>query len=240
VRLAVDAVRDGRADAWVSIGHTGAVLAAATLTLGRLGGVTRAAVAVVIPGTAHDVVLLDVGGSVDISAEVLAQFGQLGRAYAIALGLSEAPRVGLLSIGTEPGKGDALRKEADALLRAAEYEYVGFVEGRDIAVGGPADVIVVDGFTGNVVLKALEGAAVNVGSALATLTGDETAAASVAAHYLSGSKAGAVLLGVNGITVLGHGGSTADEVTACIDLAVRLARHDLVGRTRQVLSEGSR
>ena len=239
VHGAVTAVREGTADAWVSIGHTGAVLTAATLTLGRLHGVTRAAVAVVIPGTAHDVVLLDVGGSLDVSAEVLAQFGELGRAYAIALGLNAAPRVGLLSIGTEPGKGDALRKEADALLRTADVGYVGFVEGRDIAAGGPADVIVVDGFTGNVVLKALEGAAVNVAHALAKVTGEKEAASVVAANYLSGSKAGAVLLGVNGITVLGHGGSTADEVGACIDLAVRLARHDLVGRTRQLLSGGS-
>ena len=239
VHGAVTAVREGTADAWVSIGHTGAVLTAATLTLGRLHGVTRAAVAVVIPGTAHDVVLLDVGGSLDVSAEVLAQFGDLGRAYAIALGLNASPRVGLLSIGTEPGKGDALRKEADALLRTADVGYVGFVEGRDIAAGGPADVIVVDGFTGNVVLKALEGAAINVAHALAKVTGEKEAASVVAANYLSGSKAGAVLLGVNGITVLGHGGSTADEVGACIDLAVRLARHDLVGRTRQLLSGGS-
>jgi glycerol-3-phosphate acyltransferase PlsX len=229
-------VRDRRAHATVSIGHTGAALAAATFSLGRLPGVTRAAVAVVVPALAHDVVLLDAGGTPDATGELLAQFARTGAAFAAAIGLSEDPRVGLLTIGTEVGKGDQLRRSADALLRELPLRYVGGVEGRDVALGGAADVIVTDGFTGNVVLKALEGAVDVAAERIGAAYADPGPARAVVRTMSIGSHAGAVLLGVDGISVVGHGASDADEVAACVRLAARAARHDLVARTSVALA----
>ncbi|MCZ7536722.1 MAG: phosphate acyltransferase [Acidimicrobiia bacterium] len=154
----VDAVRDGRAGSMVSAGNTGAAMAAALLRLGRIPGVARPAIAVPIPvpGSDHPQLLVDAGATVDCRPEWLAQFAVLGVEYArVGLGLDE-PRVGLLSNGEEPGKGDTLRKEAAALL-AEVKGYCGNVEGRDLAREG-VDVVVTDGFTGNVALKTLEGA----------------------------------------------------------------------------------
>jgi glycerol-3-phosphate acyltransferase PlsX len=240
VRVAADLVRDRRAHATVSIGHTGAALAAATFSLGRLPGVTRAAVAVLVPGLDHDVVLLDAGGTPDATPELLAQFARTGSAFATAIGLSDTPRVGLLTIGTEIGKGDQLRRSADVLLRDLPIHYIGGVEGRDVALGGPADVIVTDGFTGNVVLKALEGA-VDVAAARIGAAYDDPAPAHAAIRDLAvGAHAGAVLLGVDGISVVGHGASDADEVAACVRLAARAARHDLVARTSAAFASSVR
>jgi glycerol-3-phosphate acyltransferase PlsX len=235
VQVAAALVRDGHAHACVSIGHTGASLAAATLTLGRLPGVSRAAVAVVVPAIEHPVVLLDVGGTVDATPELLAQFALTGSAFAAALGLSSEPTVGLLTIGSEPGKGDALRRLSHEVLLDQPVRYIGPVEGDDVAVGGPADVIVTDGFTGNVVLKALEGAARNTAERIAREYADPEPALEVARSFAIGTHAGAVLLGIDGISVVGHGASNADEVAAYVALAARSARNGLVARTAERL-----
>ena len=158
VRVAALLVRDGRADAFVSVGSTGATVSAAVLTLGRLAGVEPPRARGGRPAETGPLVLLDVGASVDPTADLLAQFALAGSALAqVRLGLA-APRVGLLTIGEEFGKGDRLRKQADALLATLPVRYVGSV-GRDVPRGGVADVVVTDAFTGNVLTKGLEGAA---------------------------------------------------------------------------------
>ncbi|MGB8649100.1 MAG: phosphate acyltransferase [Mycobacteriales bacterium] len=213
IRVAHRQVRDGLADAAVSVGSTGAALAASVLTLGRL--TPRPALAVLVPAVAGPLVLLDVGASCDATAEQLVQHAVLGAAYAQAqLGLDD-PAVALLNVGQEPGKGDQVRKDAHALLTAAPLRFVGNVEGHDVTLGGKADVIVVDGFTGNVLLKGIEGASLRAG-----------------AHDLPSS---AVLLGVDGVTVVGHGAAQAESVAGCLRAAAAAVRDGLVPRLRTAL-----
>ncbi|MDX6201360.1 MAG: phosphate acyltransferase [Frankiales bacterium] len=221
VRAAARLVRDGAADGCVSIGATGATVAAARVTLGRVRGVSRPPLAVVVPALAHPVVLLDVGAGTDATATVMTQYCLAGAAYAKArLGLDK-PRIGLLSVGTEPGKGDALRRRAGdhlaSVLAARGLDYVGNVEGSDVPLGGPADVVVTDGFTGNVLLKGLEGA-------FGLFAGLSRQAAghngSQPAGFRPEQVSGALLLGVKGVVVVGHGASDGAAVAACIRLAV--------------------
>jgi glycerol-3-phosphate acyltransferase PlsX len=221
VRVAARLVRDGQADATVSAGSTGAAMAAAVFTLGRLTGMTRPAVAVVVPAAAHPVVLLDAGANVDCEPSLLAQFALAGAAYAsVRLGL-DSPRVALLSNGEEPGKGDDLRKRAYDLLADLPIDFVGNVEGHDVPLGGRADVVVTDGFTGNVLLKGLEGALRMAGAG-------------------SGGRAdtepgGAVLLGVKGVSVVAHGSSSPRAIASAVLLAAGTARDGLVPRTAAAL-----
>jgi glycerol-3-phosphate acyltransferase PlsX len=224
VRVAARLVRDGAAQASVSVGSTGAAMAAALFTLGRLPGMTRPALAVLLPAWNSPVVLLDVGAGVEATPDLLAQFALAGAAYATArLDLAE-PRVGLLSLGEESGKGDPLRKEAAAVLGRLPIRFVGNVEGYDAALGGRADVAVTDGFTGNVLLKGMEGTYRLV---LNTLGLPEDAAGALSPERLGG----AVLLGVNGVVVIGHGASGPRAVCSCIGLAARVVREGLVERT---------
>ena len=164
---AAEAVRDGKASAMISAGNTGATMASALLRFGRITGVARPAIATPIPvpgGT--PTVLLDAGANAEVQAEWLVQFAVMGSVYATQRFGVKNPRVGLLSIGEEPGKGDTLRKEAFELLSAAPYiNFIGNVEGRDLMTDD-VDVVVTDGFTGNVVLKTLEGALKTVIGAL--------------------------------------------------------------------------
>jgi glycerol-3-phosphate acyltransferase PlsX len=219
VRVAARLVRDGDADATVSTGSSGAALAAALFTLGRLPGVTRPAIAVVIPTDNGRVVLVDAGANPDAGPDLLAQFALTGAAYATSLGI-ERPRVGLLNIGTEPGKGDDLRRAAYDALAALPVDFVGNVEGHDLALGGRADVVVTDGFTGNVALKTLEGA-LTMGNA--ALDPDRIG--------------GALLLGVDGVAVLGHGSSSPRAVAACVGLAADAVRDGLLPRLRETLAD---
>jgi glycerol-3-phosphate acyltransferase PlsX len=221
IRAASRLVRDGQADACVSIGATGATVAAARTSLGRVRGVSRPPLAVVIPALAHPVVLLDVGAGTDATATVMTQYCIAGVAYARArLGL-EHPRVGLLSVGAEPGKGDALRRRAGdhlaSALSARGIDYVGNVEGSDVPLGGPADVIVTDGFTGNVLLKGLEGA-FGLFAGISRRDGETGTVAPLGALRPE-QVSGALLLGVKGVVVVGHGASDGPAVAACIRLA---------------------
>jgi len=213
-RLVREGSANGGADAAVSVGPTGAVLAGAVLTLGRL--TTRPAVAAVLPTPRGDVVLLDVGATSDSTPEQLAAQAVAGSAYAAVLGVAE-PRVGLLNVGAEPGKGDQLRRDAYALLERAPVRFVGNVEGHDVIQGGPADVVVTDGFTGNVLLKGIEGA---------LLAQDPHRELSRAA----------LLLGVDGLSVVGHGASRAEDVAAIVLQAAALARDGLMPRLRTALT----
>ena len=246
VRVAARLVRDGAADAVVSIGSTGALLAAAVFTVGRLRGIARPALAVVIPARAGPLVFLDAGASADATPALLAQFALAGAALAqVRLGLPD-PRVGLLTIGEESGKGDVLRKQADALLAALPVRYVGSVEGRDVPHGGVADVVVTDGFTGNVLAKGLEGAASMLTEVLCeafTSTPERRAAAGellpvlfeVTDRMSPDAFGGGFLLGVKGVCVAGHGASSPRAVASCVAVAAQAVREGLIPRLTEAL-----
>lgn len=231
VIIAARAVRDGRADAWVSVGHTGAAVAASVLTCGRIPGMTRAGIAVVLPALANPVVLLDAGATMDASPDALAQFAVAGWCYAQSLGIAR-PIVGLLTIGSEPGKGDDLRREAECLLadRLAEagIDYAGPVEGHDVVAGRRAQVVVTDGFTGNVLLKGIEGAVAWSAERMGRAYGNPIPARRVMREVATGEFAGGMLLGVSAVTVVGHGAGRAAEIAACVRLAARAARGGVV------------
>jgi glycerol-3-phosphate acyltransferase PlsX len=212
VRAGVAAIAEGRAHALVSAGMSGATVTAATLGLGRLPGVRKPALAALLPSQLNPVVLLDAGASPELSTAVLVQHAALGAGYATrVLGLA-APRIGLLSIGTEPGKGDRARRAADEALRAGQPGYVGTVEGGDVPLGGPADVVVTDGFTGNVLLKGIEGAFALAGGVAPPRQVPRAAA----------------LLGIAGTVVVCHGAATGAGLASGIALAVRLHQTNLV------------
>ncbi len=240
------AVKDGRAEGFFSAGNTGACMAAATLVMGRISGVSRPAIATVIPASAHPLVLLDVGANADVKPDMLVQFAAMGTAYAQAVLDVEAPSVALLNIGEEPTKGSMLAQEAYELLLARTPGFIGNVEGRDVSAG-TADVIVTDGFTGNVVLKVLEGLSkmlfTEVKSAL-TASVVTRIAASVVAPSIRALKhkldpeayGGAPLLGVSGVCIIGHGSSNAVAVSNGIAAAAKAVRGDLTGRIAEALA----
>jgi phosphate acyltransferase len=230
---AAEAVRDGRASAMVSAGNTGATMASALFRMGRIRGVARPAIAtpIPVPGSTPTI-LIDAGANAECTAPWLLQFAQMGAVLATErYGIAE-PRVGLLSIGEEESKGNALVKEAHALLKAGLHSgvFIGNVEGRDLMTDG-VDVVVTDGFTGNVALKTLEGAMrFVVGKVLEVMVAtDEAKEASrvllpalapVAEDLDPDTHGGAVLLGVNGVCIISHGSSSARAVVN----AVRVAR----------------
>jgi glycerol-3-phosphate acyltransferase PlsX len=240
---AAEAVRDGKASAMVSAGNTGATMGSALLRMGRIKGVTRPAIAtpIPVPGTTPTI-LLDAGANSECSADMLVQFAQMGAAFAAQrYGIAE-PRVGLLSIGEEESKGTPLVKETHALLRAgpAGVRFIGNVEGRDIMTD-EVDVVVTDGFTGNVTLKTLEGAMrFLVGKVLEAFTTSEDARragevllpalAAVAGELDPDNTGGALLLGVNGVCVISHGSSSARAIVNAIRVARDAVDQDLVGR----------
>jgi glycerol-3-phosphate acyltransferase PlsX len=240
IRVAADAVRDGRADALFSAGHTGASVMAAHAAFGLLPGVDRPALATIIPTRRAPAVLLDAGATVGCRPPHLVQFAVMGYAYArVALGL-EAPRVGLLSVGEEESKGNDLTREAHQLLKDAPVNFIGNVEGRDV-YAGEADVIVCDGFTGNITLKVSEGLVETVEA----LLHDELAATfGGRVGYVLSRQAfrrfrrrvdyseygGAPLVGLNGLCIVGHGRSSAKAVANAVTMAVRAVNEDLLGR----------
>ncbi len=230
-------VREGEADAFFSAGSTGACMAAATLVMGRIRGVARPAIATVIPTAGAPAVLLDVGANADCKAEHLVAFAHMGAAYARRVLDVTEPRVALLNIGEEPTKGSALAIEAHEAMSAVVPGFVGNIEGRDV-LSGEIDVIVTDGFTGNVTLKLLEGTSKTLLSQIKsemTATPIRTVAAAVLAPGLKGLKArldpdaygGAPLLGVRGVCIIGHGSSNAYAVSQAIRVATTAVRNDL-------------
>jgi phosphate acyltransferase len=246
IRIAADAVRAGRADALFSAGHTGASVMAAHAAFGVLPGVDRPALATIIPTRRNPAVLLDAGATVGCRAPHLVQFAVMGSAYArVALGL-DAPRVGLLSIGEEETKGNDLTREAHQLLKDAPINFIGNLEGRHV-YAGDADVIVCDGFTGNVTLKVSEGLVETVEA----LLHDELAATfGGRVGYVLSRQAfrrfrrrvdyseygGAPLVGVAGITIVGHGRSSAKAVLNAVVLAHRFAAARFVERIEREIA----
>lgn len=219
---ALTAVKDGQADAVVSAGSTGALLAGGLLLLGRLKGIARPALATPMPTPNGVCLVLDVGANTENSADNLLQFAQMGSVYAEAVFKVASPRVALLNNGTEDAKGSTLTKAAHQLLLAADLNYTGFVEARDVLTGA-ADVIVTDGFTGNVLLKSVEGTAQTVMQLLRqelTATPVRKAAAALLrpglrslARQLDYSEyGGAPFLGVQGAVIKCHGSSRANAI----------------------------
>jgi phosphate acyltransferase len=240
VLVAARLVKDGAVDAWVSVGHSGAAVAAAALVLGRIDGMARPAIAVVLPALAGPVILLDAGAGIEASPDALVQFALAGRSYADALGIDE-PRIGLLSIGTESGKGDPLRRVSHELftstLPMVGIPYVGLVEGNEVATGRTANVIITDGFTGNVLLKGIEGAVAWAAIRMGHAYSDEQPAHRVLHETAVGDFAGGMVLGVHGVTVVGHGAASAEQIAACVHLAARTAQHNLVAKTTEVFAQ---
>ena len=237
--VAARLVRDGDADAWVSFGHTGAAVLASTITLGRVPGMSRAALAVVLPGLHGPVVLLDVGATLDASPDLLVQYAMAGWAYAVSLDV-EDPAVGLLTIGAEPGKGDGLRQEAHQVLSEQlprhGIEFFGNVEGHDVVSGEGAQVIVTDGFTGNVLLKGIEGTVAWIRDRIASVVAQPEATDHAIDALSAGDFAGGMLLGVQGVCVVGHGAGTAMEICGSVRLAARAADHGSVRLMQQALA----
>jgi glycerol-3-phosphate acyltransferase PlsX len=239
VAVASRLVKEGRADAVFSAGSTGAALAAGVLEVGRIRGVARPALAVVLPFGTSPTVLIDVGANADVRPEHLAGFAALGSVFAQAtLGVAR-PRVGLLSIGEEPGKGSELARQAFPLVEAAVEGFIGNVEGRDIPTEA-VDVVVTDGFTGNVVLKTLEGfGRFLMGELMDVFSASEKnkAAAEVllpdllelAATLSPDSTGGAHLVGVKGVCIIGHGSSNAEAVRNALRVASSTVEAGLVG-----------
>ncbi len=237
---AVRAVAEGKADAVVSAANTGAMLAAGLFELRRIPGVLRPAIAVPIPGRRGPSVLLDCGANADARPEHLVQFAAMGCVFAEEILEVRNPEIRLLSIGEEPEKGNQLTLEAHELLAASDLNFKGNTEGRDI-LAGASDVVVTDGFTGNVTLKLLEGTILTLFDALrseiaATTTGKLGGllirpAARRLRHRLDPETfGGAYLLGLRGLVVIAHGNSSRTAIANAIRLAARGVEHDVVGR----------
>jgi len=245
---AAEAVRDGRAAAMVSAGNTGATMASALLRMGRIKGVSRPAIATPIPvpgGT--PTVLLDAGANAECQPEWLVQFAQMGTVFARHRFAIDEPKIGLLSIGEESSKGNTLVKEThERLMSAPGVRFVGNVEGRDIMTSA-VDVVVTDGFTGNVVLKTLEGGLQAIASAL-------LGAFASAPEYKEPADAllpallplyetldpdtygGAMLLGVDGVCIISHGSSGARAIVNAIRVGREMVDADLVGKLRAAVT----
>ncbi len=250
---AAEAVRDGTGSAMVSAGNTGATMASALLRMGRLKGVARPAIAtpIPVPGSTPTV-LLDAGANAECQPEWLVQFAQMGAAFARERYGIARPRVGLLSIGEEAAKGNSLVKATYPLmddpraLRAAGATFVGNVEGRDVMTDA-ADVVVTDGFTGNVVLKTLEGGMRTLmGAVLGAFDADDSTrrAAEVLGPALAPlyatldpeSTGGALLLGVEGLCLISHGSSSATAMFNAVRVASELVEADLLGALRAAVA----
>jgi glycerol-3-phosphate acyltransferase PlsX len=248
-------VRDGRACAMVSAGNTGATMASALLRMGRLPGVVRPCIATPMPRPGRPpAVLVDAGANAECTAAMLVQFAQMGAAYVSSRFGTASPSVGLLSIGEEPTKGTPLVKETHALLVSAaaragtSFDFLGNLEGRDL-LPSPADVVVTDGFTGNVTLKSLEGTLRFLFDALLGVFGTDEhtrQAADVLFPYLMplvaefepDNTGGAMLLGTDGVCVISHGSSSATAMMNAVRVAHECATRGLVEQVAAAVRSG--
>lgn len=237
MRAAINAVDEGRACAAVSAGNTGALMATAKFVLKTLPGIYRPAITATVPTRHRPVVLLDMGANLECTAEYLVQFAMMGDAYARAIMGMAAPKIGLLNVGSEEMKGHEEVKDAHRILRSGKIpvEYYGFVEGNDL-LAGTTDVVVTDGFTGNIALKTAEGASRMIYTELKAAFERSTMAK---LGYLLARPAirmalkrfdprklnGAILLGLNGIVVKSHGGADAKSYANAIGVAVSMVEH---------------
>ena len=247
IRVCANLVGEGRAEAMVSAGHTGAAMTSAYKVLGTIEGVSRPALAAILPNAKDHTVLLDVGANVDSKTKNLREFAVMGHFYAQMIFGLEAPRVGLLSIGEEEGKGNELTKETYRVLKATGLNFMGNAEGRDV-FNGNADVIVCDGFIGNVVLKSAEALGEMVGTMLRSEV-TRTATRKVGALILKGAfddikkrmdyseYGGAALLGVRGGCIISHGRSSAKAIKNAIRVARDFATNRIDAKIREKISD---
>lgn len=243
IRKAIEMVKNGDADAVVSAGHSGIAMAASLVILGKLPNVERPAIATLMPSLKGFFILLDVGATVDCKAENLVQFAHMGNAYTKAIFGQESPRIALLSIGEEDSKGNEVTKEALKLLKGSSLNFIGNIEGREIFEGN-AEVVVCDGFTGNIVLKVSEGLAESI---MKTLRKEINDAPAGKLGYLLIRPAlkkfkkrtdyseygGAPLLGINGTCIISHGRSSSRAIKHAIKVAGDMAAY----RVHQKIAE---
>jgi glycerol-3-phosphate acyltransferase PlsX len=222
----------GQADAFVSAGNTGAQMAASVLLLKLLPGLTRPAIATVFPTANRPVVVLDAGANVDCSPEELVQFARLGAVYAEDILGRERPTVALLSIGEEPEKGNAAVKDAHKMLEQSDPHFIGNVEGRDVLAGhgarGPVDVVVCDGFVGNVMLKFYESVPGMISDMLTKAGAPRELLAKAFRGFDYSDYGGAPLLGVKGVSIISHGSSSPRAIKNAIGVALRAIDTEMV------------
>jgi len=247
MRVCFDLVKAKQADALISAGNSGAMMACGLFVLGRLAGVERPAIVTSLPTKTGECALLDMGANVDPKPSTMAQWAVLGAVYARLLHKKPRPRVGVLANGSEEHKGTALTRETNQLLlrargAAADFEYVGYVEGRDV-FRGDVDVVVTDGFTGNVVLKSVEGAAEVIMSMAKEEIGRAGLLARLGAALMIkplrrlkhktdyAEYGGAPLLGVDGVALVCHGGSNARAIASAVRVAAQFAQTGLEGES---------
>lgn len=245
------AVKEGQADAFVSAGSSGAILAAGQLIVGRLPGVKRPPLASLIPTKQGFKLFLDIGANVDAKAEWLLQYARMGSIYMKAVMHMDSPRVKLVNLGVEEEKGNALTKEAHALLQAAEdINYCGFIESRDV-IFGDADIMVADAFTGNAVIKTMEGTLLFVMEILKGVL-KSSALTKLAAlvimkplkaklkEFSASEQGGAMLLGLNGLVMKCHGNASRKDIKNALLKSAGFIREDVCGIIRQAFAEEKR
>ncbi|MZH40328.1 MAG: phosphate acyltransferase PlsX [Nitrospinae bacterium] len=243
MKIGLDLVKDGTASAFLSAGNTGAVLAYSTLILRPLNGVDRPAITIQLPTLKGNAILLDAGANVDCKTSQLFQFGIMGHVFAEYILGKEKPRVGLLSIGEEDGKGNEIVKEAFQMLKSSHINFIGNVEGKEVYRGN-ADVIVCDGFTGNVALKISESLAEMIGTNLKRMF--QTNWLSKLGYLLLkpqldqfkkkvdySETGGAPLLGVNGVVIIAHGSSSPKAIKNAINRARELSEKNINAHIRE-------
>jgi glycerol-3-phosphate acyltransferase PlsX len=239
IAVAMRLIKEGKADAMVSAGNTGAVVASSLVTLGRLHGISRPAIMTFVPTARGGAVVLDVGANSECTPKNLLQFAMMGSVFVKYQLQTDKPRIGLLNIGEESSKGNEMVREAHKLLEASDVHFVGNVEGRDV-FSGAADVVVCDGFVGNIVLKFSESILAFV-SHLMRQEIKKSMMAKMGAMMLKGvfssfraqldyaEYGGAPLLGINGIVIISHGKSSVRAMKNAIILARRFAEYDING-----------
>lgn len=231
--------KEGKADAFVSGGSTGAVMAASLLFLRPLPGVDRPAIGTMFPTSSNPALLLDAGANVDCKPQHLVQFAQLGRIYVQDLLGVENPRIGLLNIGEEPEKGNDLSVEAHKLLAATTLNFIGNIEGREIIRGG-SDVVVCDGFSGNLILKFYESVAEFImGLLKRELEAQHVETLDLRRVFRSldyTEYGGAPLLGVNGVTIITHGSAPPKAISRAVNAAAQAVRSSMVKHMASALA----
>lgn len=247
VRVAFELVRTGEADAVISAGNSGATMAVGMFVLKRIKGIERPAIATIFPTLRGKTLVLDVGGNVDCKPAHLVQFAVMGEVYARYVMNVENPKVGLLSNGEESSKGNELTRETNSILKKASFNYLGYIEGRDI-FNGMADVVVCDGFVGNVVLKLSEGL---VEAAARMLKAEIIKSPLSKIGYLLARSSfknfkkkvdyseygGAPLLGIDGVAMICHGGSSAKAIKNAVRFAHDYAEKGVNQRMAEKLKE---
>ena len=238
---------EGAGDAYVGAGSTGAIVVAATLIVKRIKGIKRAALASVLPGLEHDYMLLDLGANVECRPEMLNQFGMMGSVYMQSVEGIENPTVGLINIGVEESKGTELQKEAFALMQNADYNFIGNVEVRDVPAGA-CDVAVADGWTGNIVLKTIEGLGKGFGKMLKGMLMKNIFTKMSAAFLKDGirsfkmkmdstTRGGAPLLGIAKPVIKAHGNSNPVAFKNAIKQAAIFVETDINGTISAALEK---